>query len=98
MIFLIKPFITDKSSIYKMNNCYIFSVSINWNKTEIKKKINEIFGFSVKKIRTMIYPKKNKSKYTKKGVLYGKTNRIKKVIIQLKENQIIDFFENQKKD
>ncbi|BBA17318.1 50S ribosomal protein L23 [Blattabacterium cuenoti] len=94
---LIKPFITEKS--YKGNkyNCFTFSVNINCNKNKIQKKINELFGFSIKNIRTMIYPKKDKSKYTKKGFLYGKTNRLKKVIVQFYENQKIDFL-NQKEN
>ncbi|WP_185861960.1 50S ribosomal protein L23 [Blattabacterium cuenoti] len=90
---LIKPFITDKSSKGNKKNCYIFSVHIDCNKIQIKKEIKKIFGFSVKNVRTMIYPKKDKSKYTKKGFLYGKTNRIKKIIVQFNENQKIDFFE-----
>ncbi|WP_341664955.1 50S ribosomal protein L23 [Blattabacterium cuenoti] len=88
---LIKPFITDKS--YKGNkyNCYTFSVGINCNKIQIQKRINELFGFSIKNIRTMIYPRKNKSKYTKKGFLYGRTSKIKKVVVQFFEDQKIDF-------
>ncbi|WP_185870329.1 50S ribosomal protein L23 [Blattabacterium cuenoti] len=100
MVFLIKPFVTDKSSFFKeKENCYTFSVPIHWNKIQIKKKIGEMFGFSVnriKNVRTMIYPKKNKSKYTKKGLLYGKINKIKKVIIQLSEDQKIDFLNSKK--
>ncbi|WP_185865830.1 50S ribosomal protein L23 [Blattabacterium cuenoti] len=87
---LIKPFFTEKFT--KNNNSYILSVDINCNKIQIKKKIQKKFGVSVKNVRTMIYPRKDKSKYTKKGFLYGKTNRIKKAVIQLKENQKIDFF------
>ncbi|WP_341657536.1 50S ribosomal protein L23 [Blattabacterium cuenoti] len=88
---LIKPFITEKS--YKGNkyNCYTFSIDINCNKIQIQKKIKKLFGFSVKNVRTMIYPRKNKSKYTKKGFLYGRTNKIKKAIVQFFEDQKIDF-------
>ncbi|WP_185852592.1 50S ribosomal protein L23 [Blattabacterium cuenoti] len=89
---LIKPFLTDKSSLKEENSCYTFSVYINCNKNQIKEEIFRIFGVSVKRIRTMIYSRKDKSKYTKKGFLYGRTNRLKKAIIQLKENQKIDFF------
>ncbi|AWU43677.1 50S ribosomal protein L23 [Blattabacterium sp. (Cryptocercus kyebangensis)] len=92
---LIKPFITDKSSMNEEKSCYTFSVCIKSNKNQIKKEIDKVFGVSTKKIRTMIYPRKDKSKYTKKGFLYGKTIRLKKAIIQLKENQKIDFL-NQK--
>ncbi|WP_185854635.1 50S ribosomal protein L23 [Blattabacterium cuenoti] len=89
---LIKPFLTDKSSLKEENSCYTFSVYIDCNKNQIKEEISRIFGVSVKRIRTMIYSRKDKSKYIKKGFLYGRTNRLKKAIIQLKENQKIDFF------
>ncbi|AGW86009.1 50S ribosomal protein L23 [Blattabacterium sp. (Nauphoeta cinerea)] len=91
-MFLIKPFITDKSYKGEKYNCYIFSVNSNYNKIKIKKEINKLFGFSVKNIRTMIYPRKDKSKYTKKGFIYGKTNKFKKIIVQFYENQKIDVF------
>ncbi|QIK16624.1 50S ribosomal protein L23 [Blattabacterium sp. DPU] len=92
---LIKPFITEKSYRGEKYNCYVFSVNINCDKIQIKKEIKKLLGFSIKKIRTMIYPRKDKSKYTKKGFLYGKTNKIKKVVVQFYENQKIDFL-NQK--
>ncbi|AER40677.1 MAG: 50S ribosomal protein L23 [Flavobacteriales bacterium] len=89
---LIKPFITEKYSIKEKDSYYVFSVCINSNKQQIKKEISDIFGVSVKSIRTMISCRKDKSKYTKKGFLYGKTNRLKKAIVQLKDNQKIDYF------
>ncbi|WP_185873672.1 50S ribosomal protein L23 [Blattabacterium cuenoti] len=90
---LIKPFISEKSSKEEKRFCYTFSVDINNNKNQIKKRINQIFGVDIEKIRTMIYYRKNKSKFTKKGFLYGKTNKFKKVIVQLKKNHKIDFFD-----
>ncbi|WP_185869428.1 50S ribosomal protein L23 [Blattabacterium cuenoti] len=94
MIF-IKPFFTEKSSKEEKKNFYTFSISNtnkNYNKIKIKKEFEKILGFSIKNIRTMIYPRKDKSKYTKKGFLYGRTNKIKKVIVQFNKNQKIDFF------
>ncbi|AFJ90826.1 50S ribosomal protein L23 [Blattabacterium sp. (Blaberus giganteus)] len=93
---LVKPFVTEKS--YKEEKCnrYIFSVNINCNKIQIEKEITKLFGFSVKNIKTMISPRKNKSKYTKKGFIYGRSNKIKKAIVQFHENQKINFL-NEKK-
>ncbi|WP_185868850.1 50S ribosomal protein L23 [Blattabacterium cuenoti] len=92
MIF-IKPFLTEKDSKKKkkVSSC-IFSVNVNSNKIQIKKEFKKIFGFSAKDVKTMIYPKKDKSKYTKKGFLCGKTNKMKKAIIHIEKNQKIDFF------
>ncbi|WP_185859113.1 50S ribosomal protein L23 [Blattabacterium cuenoti] len=88
---LIKPFVTEKFTKENKNNCYILSVDVKSNKIQIKKEIKKKFGVSVKNVRTMIYPRKDKSKYTKKGFLYGKTNKIKKAVLQFEENQKIDF-------
>jgi|GEM_PF-5947143 Ribosomal protein L23 len=88
---LIKLFLTDKSLQREEYNCYTFSVNVNCSKIQIEKEIKKLFGFSVKKIRTMVCPRKNKSKYTKKGFIYGKTEKIKKVIVQFDGNQKIDF-------
>ncbi|WP_185870881.1 50S ribosomal protein L23 [Blattabacterium cuenoti] len=90
-MFFIRPVVTEKTSENDKNSIYTFYVCISCNKIQIKEKINKVFGCSVKSIRTMIYYRKNKSKYTKKGLLYGKTNKLKKAIIQLEENQKISF-------
>ncbi|WP_185876647.1 50S ribosomal protein L23 [Blattabacterium cuenoti] len=95
---LIKPIFTEKSNRMNRNNFYIFSVHINCNKIQIKKEIEKIFGIFVKDVRTMIYPRKDKSKYTKKGFIFGKTNKIKKAIIKFEENQKIDFYRKKEKE
>lgn len=97
-MFFIRPVITEKTSENNKNNIHIFYVSLSCNKIQIKKEINKVFGCSVKSIRTMIYYRKNKSKYTKKGLLYGKTNKLKKAIIQLEENQKISFSKEKEKE
>ncbi|WP_238785119.1 50S ribosomal protein L23 [Blattabacterium cuenoti] len=90
---IIKYFLTKKTVEDEKNlHCYTFIVSnIKYNKNQIKKEIIELFGFPIKNIRTMIYPKKNKSKFTKKGVLYGRSNSFKKVKIQFKEDKNVDL-------
>jgi large subunit ribosomal protein L23 len=42
----------------------------------------------------MSYSGKRKSRYTKAGVISGKTPAFKKAIITLKEGESIDFFSN----
>ena len=94
---LIKPSITEKSIRNNKNNCYVLIVNINSNKIRIKKEVEKKFGFLVKNVRTMVYPRKDKSKYTKKGFLYGKTNKIKKAIIQFDKSQEINFIKKNEK-
>ena len=41
-----------------------------------------------------IYAGKNKSRYTKAGIINGRTNAFKKAIVTLKEGDTIDFYSN----
>ena len=75
-------------------NRYTFEVSMRTNKVEIKKAVEAAYGVSVEKVRTMNVRPDRKSRYTKSGVLTGKTNAIKKAIVQLAEGDTIDFYNN----
>ena len=92
---IIKPIITEKAtSNSELNNCYTFLVNIKANKIEIKKEVESIYGVSVNKVRTLNYGPLRKTKYTKPGIQYGKTNAKKKAVIQLAEGDTIDFYSN----
>ncbi len=95
MSILIKPVITEKATkdSEEMNR-YTFEVSMRTNKVEIKKAVEAAYGVSVEKVRTMNVRPDRKSRYTKSGVLTGKTNAIKKAIVQLTEGDTIDFYNN----
>ncbi len=90
---LIKPLITEKTS--KLNeqfNKYSFVVDRRANKIQIKKAVEEMYNVDVAKVNTIIMPRKAKSRYTKSGVLEGKTKLVKKAIITLSEGEEIDFY------
>ncbi|MEQ3654776.1 MAG: 50S ribosomal protein L23 [Dokdonia sp.] len=95
MSILIKPVITEKATAdSELNNRYTFEVDPRTNKVEIKKAVEAAYGVSVEKVRTMnVRPDRN-SRYTKTGVVTGKTNAIKKAIVQLAEGDTIDFYNN----
>ena len=42
----------------------------------------------------MRYAGKNKSRYTRSGLINGRTNAFKKAIVTLKEGDTIDFYSN----
>lgn len=95
MSILIKPVITEKATIdSETNNRYTFEVSMRTNKVEIKKAVEAAYGVSVEKVRTINVRPNRKSRYTKSGVITGKTNAIKKAIVQLAEGDTIDFYNN----
>jgi len=90
-----KPILTEKMmNETEQFNRYGFIVDKKANKIEIKKAIEDLFGVDVLAIRTMNYPPERKTRYTKSGVVNGKTNAYKKAIVQLPEGQSIDFYNN----
>ncbi len=93
---LIKPILTEKQTAItdKFPNRYGFRVSPEANKAEIKKAVEEIYGVKVQSVNTMNYAGKKKSRFTKSGVITGKTKAYKKAVITLKEGEVIDFFSN----
>ena len=90
-----KPILTEKASLLteKLNR-YAFKVDHRANKIQIKSAIEEMFGVTVVAVNTSVVAGKAKSRYTKAGVIKGKTPAFKKAIITLKEGESIDFFSN----
>jgi len=95
MNILIKPVITEKATAdSELYNRFTFQVDPRTNKVEIKKAVEAAYGVSVEKVRTINVRPDRKSRYTKTGVVTGKTNAIKKAIVQLAEGDTIDFYNN----
>ncbi len=95
MNILIKPIITEKmTNDSELNNRYGFVVDKNANKVEIKKAVEGTYGVSVEAVRTMNYPVKRTTKFTKTGVVSGKKGAYKKAIVQIAEGDNIDFYSN----
>jgi large subunit ribosomal protein L23 len=95
MNILIKPIITEKATMQsEVLNTYAFQVNTKANKVEIKKAIESAYGVSVEKVRTINVRPDRKTKFTKTGVQHGKTNAVKKAIVQLAEGETIDLYAN----
>lgn len=75
-------------------NRYGFVVDRNANKIEIKKAVEEMYGVTVSNVNTVNYHGKRKSRYTKAGLLTGRTNHFKKAIVTLAGEDKIDFYSN----
>ena len=93
---IIKPIVTEKQTAIteKFPNRYGFRVSPDANKLEIKKAVEDMYGVTVESVNTMNYAGKKKSRYTKSGIINGKTSAFKKAIVTLEEGEKIDFFSN----
>ena len=73
-------------------NRYGFIVDKRANKIEIKKAVEEFYNVKVLDVNTMNYSGKNKSRWTKAGLLQGRTNAFKKAIVTLAPDNTIDFY------
>ena len=95
MEILVKPFVTEKMTDQSERfNRYGFVVDRKASKPEIKKAIESLYNVKVESVNTMVYGGKMKSRYTKGGIITGKTNAYKKAIVTLAEGDSIDFYSN----
>lgn len=95
MEIIIKPVVTEKMTAQSEKfNRYAFVVDQRANKIQIKNAVKDMYNVTVDNVNTMIYAGKSKSKFTKAGLISGKTNRYKKAIVTLSEGETIDFYSN----
>lgn len=91
----IKPIVTEKASnLTEKLNRYTFAVSPEANKYQIKSLVENLYGVKVVRVNTINVRSKNKSRWTKSGLLCGKTAAWKKAIVTLADGQNIDFYSN----
>ncbi|MGN0085982.1 MAG: 50S ribosomal protein L23 [Alloprevotella sp.] len=95
MAFIIKPLVTEKmNQLTDKLNRFGFIVKPEANKLQIKAEVEALYGVTVISVNTMNYAGKNKARYTKAGLLRGRTNAFKKAVVTLKEGDTIDFYSN----
>ncbi len=85
------PIITEKSTLAKeKSNEVEFAVNKTANKKEIKEAVEKLFKVTVLGVRTLNMPGKMK---TIRGRSRGLRRGYKKAVIQLKQNDKIEFFQ-----
>jgi large subunit ribosomal protein L23 len=85
---LLSPRMTEKSTkIGESSNQYVFKVTTDSNKKEIKDAVEKLFEVNVESVR--IVNVKGKSKSFK--LRTGKRNDWKKAYVRVQEGQVIDF-------
>ena len=91
----ITPIVTEKATaLTEKLNRYTFRVSPEANKYQIKSLVEQLYGVKVVSVNTMNVRSKNKSRWTKSGLLRGRSNAYKKAIVTVAEGQTIDFYSN----
>ena len=86
---LIRPIITEKTTLLMQENKYTFQVPLNANKVEIRKAVESIFNVKVEKVATIRVLGKTK----RMGRTMGKRSDYKKAIVTLKAGETIEVFE-----
>ena len=95
MSIIIKPIVTEKiTKDGELFNRFGFVVDKKANKVQIKKAIEAAYGVNVVNVNTMNVRPDRSTKYTKSGLITGKTNAYKKAIVQVQEGETIDFYNN----
>ena len=95
MRIIFKPIITEKMTHQgETLNRYGFFVDRKANKLQIKQAIKDLYGVEVESISTMVVFGKKKSRYTKGGVISGRSASRKKAIVTLAKGETIDFYSN----
>lgn len=95
MAYIVKPLVTEKvTDLTEKHNVFCFVVRPEANKLQIQNEVEALYNVKVVSVNAVNYAGKNKSRYTKAGLLRGKTNAFKKAYVTLKEGESIDFFSN----
>lgn len=95
MAYIIKPLVTEEmTSLSEKQNKFGFIVRPDANKLQIKAEVEAMYNVTVTVVNTMNYAGKNKSRYTKAGLVRGRSNAFKKAVVTLKEGDTIDFYSN----
>jgi len=86
---IFKPLVTEKNTHFaERNNVYAFKVHPQCNKTDIRKAVEALWDVKVAKVRTQT--RKGKARRTKTG--YATTQAWKKAIVELNQEDRINFF------
>ncbi|HQU74614.1 MAG TPA: 50S ribosomal protein L23 [Calditrichia bacterium] len=91
---ILEPILTEKAlRLRDANNQYLFRVSGDANKIDIKRAIQKRFSVTVKNVQVVNVKGKPRQRMTRQGRVAGFTPHFKKAIVSLEEGQSMDFLE-----
>jgi large subunit ribosomal protein L23 len=82
------PIITEKNTLLRAQNKYVFEVDARANKDDIKEAVQKLFNVKVNSVNTVVV----KGKLKRMGKFVGLRSDIKKAIVKLVEGQSIERF------
>lgn len=83
-----RPVVTEKTTLGADLQQYVFEVSLDANKHQIRDAVESLFDVNVTKVRTAIMQGKRK----RFGRNFGKRSNWKKAVVTLREGQSIEFY------
>lgn len=84
-----RPVVTEKTTVQRdRDNKFVFRVSMDANKIQIRQAIESLFGVEVVDVRTLRLPSKPK----RRGRVFGRKMGYKKAVVTLKAGQSIEFY------
>lgn len=96
MTILKRPIITEKTAGYAERGLSQvgFEVAMNATKPEIKAEVERVYEVKVADVNTLIVRGKRRTRYSKRGMIQGKSPNYKKAIVTLSEGHQIDFYKH----
>lgn len=96
MTILKRPIITEKTSLQQERglNKYGFEVDLQATRKDVKAEVERMYEVEVESVNTLIVRGKRRQRFTKKGVIKGKSSNYKKAIVTLKDGHEIDFYKH----
>lgn len=85
---LVRPIITEKSTLAQEGGTYVFEVGMFANKLQVKDAIERFFGVQVECVRTVVVRGKNK----RFGRHLGRRSDWKKAYVTLAQGDTLSFF------
>ncbi|MFA5358780.1 MAG: 50S ribosomal protein L23 [Patescibacteria group bacterium] len=86
---LLRPVLTEKVTDMGSLNKYVFEVSIDATKNEVKKAVHALYGVDPVKVNII----KLKGKWSRYGSNFGQQKNWKKAVVTLKEGENIQIYE-----
>lgn len=86
-----KPVITEKAMKLGDLRQYVFEVDPKANKIQIKQAVEKMFEVKVDSVRTVLVKGKVKKRFTRRGLMVGRTPLRKKAYVTLKEGFSIEL-------
>lgn len=87
-----RPIVTEKASMLGKSGVYGLVVDISATKSQVRSAVEALYRVKVCKVVTMRCIGKRRTKYTKRGVVNGRSSSYKKAFVTLKSGDVIDFY------